>query len=123
MFLDDLDPSWCATEDYREGEIFFLPKEGDSFDYDPVLDKFSPDSSESSSFDFDEDTNLGGCSGPPDFSFYMFSSNPPKVSLEFRIAEIDKELFETPVHQYIRRKDLKDEKRKLLTRIKSKEKV
>ena len=57
------------------------------------------------------------------FSFYMFSSNPPKVSLEFRIAEIDKELFETLVYQYMKRQDLKDERRKLLTRRKSKEKV
>ena len=32
-------------------------------------------------------------------------------------------MFEDPLHQYIKRKDLKDEKRKLLTRIKSKEKV
>ena len=45
------------------------------------------------------------------------------VTSEFRIAEIDKELSETPVRQYIKRKDLKDEKRNILTRIKSKEKV
>ena len=75
------------------------------------------------SFDSDEDSNLGGCSSPRDFIFYMLSSNPPKVSSEFRIVEIDKELSESLVHQYIKRQDLKDEKRKLLTRIKSKEKV
>ena len=45
------------------------------------------------------------------------------ASSKFRIVEIDKELSETPVHQYIKRQDLKDEKRKLLIRIKSKEKV
>ena len=128
MFSEELDPSWwdiawCTVGDYREGEIVFLPEEGDSSDFDPVLDKFAPDSSKSSSFDFDKDANLGVCSGPPDFIFYMFSSNPPEVSSEFRIPEIDKELSETPVHQYIKRKDHKDEKRKLLTRIKSKEKV
>ena len=53
----------------------------------------------------------------------MFSFNLPKVSSEFRIAEIDKELSETPVNQYMKRKDLKNERRKLLTRRKSKEKV
>ena len=53
----------------------------------------------------------------------MFSFNPPKVSSEFRIAEIDKELFETPVYQYMKRQDLKDERRNLLTRRKAKEKV
>ena len=113
MFSEELDPAWwdlalCAARDYLEGEIVFLPKESDSSDSDPVLDKFAPDSSESSSSYSDEDTNLGGCLGPPDFIFYMFSSNPPKVSSEFRIAEIDKELSETLVHQYIKRQDLKE---------------
>ena len=128
MFSEEWDPSWwdiawCTVGDYPEGEIVFLPKEGDSFDSDPVLDKFAPDSFENSSSDSDEDANLGGCSSPPDFNFYMFSSNPPKVSSEFRIPEIDKEFLEDPLHQYMKRKYLKDEKRKLLTRIKSKEKV
>ena len=52
----------------------------------------------------------------------MFSFNPPKVSSKLRIAEIDKELSETPVYQYMKRQDLKDEKRNLLTRRKAKEK-
>ena len=127
MFSENLDPAWwdlawCAAGDYPEGEIVFLPEEGDSSDSDPALDKFYPDSSDSSYSDSDEEANLGGCSGPPDFSFYMFSFNPPKVSSEFRIAEIDKELSETPVYQYMKRQDLQDERRKLLTRIKAKEK-
>ena len=103
MFSKELDPSWWdlawyTSGDYPKGEIVFLPEEGDSSDSDPVLDKFSPDSSESSSSDSDEDANLRGCSGPPDFNFYMFSSNRPKVSSKFRIDEIDKELSETLVH-------------------------
>ena len=53
----------------------------------------------------------------------MFSFNPPKVSSEFRIAEIDKELSKTPIYQYMKRQDLKDERRNLLTRRKAKEKV
>lgn len=53
----------------------------------------------------------------------MFSSNPTKVSPEFRIVEIDKELSKTPIYQYVKIQDLKDEKRKILTRIKEKEKV
>ena len=85
MLSEDLDPpwwdlAWCTAVDYPEGEIVFLPEEGDSSDSDPALDKFAPNSSHSSSSDFDEEANLGGCSSPPDFSFYMFSSNPPKVS-------------------------------------------
>ena len=128
MFSEDLDPAWwdltwCAVGDYPEGEIVFLPEEGDSSDFDPALDKFAPNSSNSSSSYFDEEANLGGCSGPPNFSFYMFSFNPPKVSSEFRIVEIDKEFFESPVYQYMKRKDLKDETIKLLTRRKAKEKV
>ena len=100
MFLEDLDPSWwdlawCAAGDYPEGEIVFLPEEGDSSDFDHALDKFSPDSSDSSSSNSNEEANLGGSSGPPDFSFYIFSFKPPKVSSEFRIVEIDKELSET----------------------------
>ena len=128
MFLEDLDPAWwdlawCAVGDYPKGEIVFLPEEGDSSDFDSDLDKFAPDSSDSSSSNSDEEANLGGCSRPPDFSFYMFPSNSPKVSSEFRIAEIDKELSETPVYQYMKRQDLKDERRNLLTRRKEKEKV
>ena len=127
MFSEDLDPSWwdlawCAAGDYPEGEVVFLPEEGDSSDSDPALDKFAPNSSDSSSSDSDEEADLGGCSGPPYFSFYMFSLNLPKVSSEFRIAEIDKELSETPVYQYMKKQDLKDEKRNLLTRRKAKEK-
>ena len=85
MFSEDLDPAWwdlawCAAGDYPEGEVVFLPEEGDSSDFDPALDKFAPNSSDSSSSDSDEEANLGGCSGPLDFSFYMFSSNLPKVS-------------------------------------------
>ena len=72
--------AWCAAGDYPEGEVIFLLEEGDSSDFDPALDKFAPNSSDSSSSDSDEEANLGGCSGPPDFSFYMFSSNLPKVS-------------------------------------------
>ena len=53
----------------------------------------------------------------------MFSFNPPKVSSELRIAEIDREVSETPVYQYMKRKDLKDERRNILTRRKEKEKV
>ena len=108
MFSEDLDPSWwdlawCAAGDYPEGEIVFLPEEGDSSNFDPTLDKFAPNSSESSSFDYDEEANLGGCSGPPDFNFYMFSFNLPKVSSEFRIAEIEKEFYETPIYLYMKR--------------------
>ena len=110
MFPKELDPSWCTTGDYPEGEIVFLPEEGDSSDSNPILDEFAPNSYESSSFDYDEDTNLGGCSSPLDFSFYMLSSNPPKDFSKFRIHQIDKELSEAPLHQYIKRKDLKDEK-------------
>ena len=115
MFSEDLDPAqwdlaWCAVGDYPEGEVVFLLEEGDSSDSDPASDKFAPNSFDSSSFNSDEEANLGGCSGPPDFSFYMFSFNPPKVSSEFKIAEIDKELSETLVYQYMKRKDLKDEK-------------
>ena len=85
MFSEDLDLgwwdlAWCAVGDYPKGEIVFLPEEGDSSDSDPALDKFAPNSYDSSSSDSDEEENLGGFSGPPDFSFYMFSSNPPKVS-------------------------------------------
>ena len=74
MFSEELDPSWwdlawCTTRDYPEGEIVFLPEEGDSSDSDPILDKFAPDSSESSSSDFDGDANLGGCSGPHVLAF------------------------------------------------------
>ena len=51
MFIEELDPSWwdlawCTTKDYPEGEIVFLPEEGDSSDSDHVLDQFSFDSSE-----------------------------------------------------------------------------
>ena len=53
----------------------------------------------------------------------MFSSNPPKFSLEFRIAEIDKEVSETPIYQYMKRKYLKEENINLLSRMKAKEKV
>ena len=100
MFPEELDPAWwdlvwCAAWDNPKGEIVFLPEEGDSFDSDPTLDKFAPNSSDSSSFDSDEEANLGGCSGPLDCSFYMFSLNFPKISSEFRIPEIDKELSET----------------------------
>ena len=103
MFSEDLDPSWwdlawCAAGDYPEGEIVFLPEEGDSFYSDPTLDKFAPDSFESSSSNSDEEADLGGCFGPRNSSFYMFPSNLPKVSSEFRIAEIDKELSETPCY-------------------------
>ena len=53
----------------------------------------------------------------------MFCSKFPKISSKIRIVEIDKELYETPVYHYMKRKDLKDEKINLLARIKSKEKV
>ena len=103
MFSEDLDPSWwdlawCTVGDYPEGEIIFLLEECDSFDFDPVLDKFFPDSSKYSSYYSNEEANLGGCSGPPYFSIYMFSSNLPKASSKFRIVEIDKELSENLIH-------------------------
>ena len=65
MFSEDLDPAWwdlawCATGDYPEGEIIFFPEEGYSYDSDPALDKFSPNSSDSSSCDSDEEVDLGG---------------------------------------------------------------
>ena len=58
MFSEDLDPawwdlSWCAIGDYLEGEIIFLQEEGDSSDSDPSLDKFDPNSSDSSYSNFD----------------------------------------------------------------------
>ena len=53
----------------------------------------------------------------------MFSSNEPKVSLEVRIVEITKELSETLVYLYVKRNDLKEEKKNLLAKIKEKEKV
>ena len=48
MFPEELDPAWwdiawCATGDYLEGEIVFLPEEGDSSDSDPILDQVSLD--------------------------------------------------------------------------------
>ena len=63
MFSEELDPAWwdlawCTAGDYPEGEIVFLLEEGDSSDFDPILDKFSPDSFESSSSDSDENANL-----------------------------------------------------------------
>ena len=57
----------------------------------------------------------GGCEPPDfDFSLYMFSFSQ-KASIEKQLADIDLQLSSVPAFQYILRRDLKEEKKKLLS--------
>lgn len=127
LFSDELDPAWwdlacCEEDQYPDGEVVFLSDEGDtdSEEMNPGLNKFDPSvPSDSSSSDTDEDANLGGVTDwPPEFCIYMFSV--VKVSPQIRIVEIDENLSETPAYQYVLRKELKEEKNKLLDQLKAK---
>lgn len=124
-FFEQVDPAWwalyfCEQDQYPSGEIMFLPNDSDIH-----LNKFAPSDSDSSSSDSDStsESNLGGCEGPPDFDFscYMFSSST-KPSPQQRLAAIDQQLSKILVFEYILRGELKEEKKKLLSLLKGKEK-
>ena len=84
-------------------------------DSDVALDKFDPLSDSDSSSDSALDPNLGGCEPPDfDFSWYMFSFSQ-KSSIEKQLDDIDLQLSSVPAFQYILRRDLKEEKNKLLS--------
>ena len=98
LFLDDLE-----NEDSEPAS-----------DSNVALDKFDPSTDSDSSSDSASDANLGGCEPPDfDFSLYMFSFSQ-KASIEKQLADIDLQLSSVPAFQYILRRDLKEEKKKLL---------
>ena len=124
-----LDPHWwdlcvCSVDaPPPSGEIIYLPDEtNDEYyesesasDLDIALAKFDPSSESNSSSDSDTDANLGGCEPPDyDFSLYMLSFSK-KTSIEKQLADIDLQLSFVPAFEYILRRDLKDEKKKLLS--------
>ena len=80
-----------------------------------LLQKFDPSFESNSSSHSDTDANLGGCETPDyDFSLYIISFSK-KTSIEKKFADIDLQLSSIPAFEYILTRDLKEEKRKLLS--------
>ena len=122
-----LDPHWwdlcvcSANTPPPSRELILLPDNSENDDSesasysDVALAKFDPSSESDFNSDSTSDANLGGCEPPNfDFSLYMLSFSQ-KASIEKQLADIDLQLSSFPAFQYILRRDLKEEKKKLLS--------
>ena len=122
-----LDPHWwdicvCFGDTPPpSGEIILFLNDSKNEDSEPTsdsdvaLDKFDPSFDLYSSSNSALDANLGGCE-PPDFDFSLYTfSFSQKASIEKKLVDIDLWLSYVPAFQYILRRDLKEEKKKLLS--------